>query len=67
MSYLFAMPPYRDLPTFVPQRWMNSYPGAAYKRPRHYSGSYEEGDWICHFAGLPNEERLLWMTQMGFV
>ena len=50
--------PYIDKIAYAPQNLMNSYLNDLYGRPTSWPGHYQEGDWLLHLPGIPNEQRI---------
>lgn len=57
-TYVAMIDLYRDIVAKVPQRELNSYRNHLYGRPDYFTGTYQEGDWICQYPGLSNPVRM---------
>lgn len=66
---------WRHIAKVVPQRYMNSFQYPYYRYGDHRDipphrdvhgnlGTWEKGDWICHWPGMPNDARITLATQM---
>jgi hypothetical protein len=49
---------FKDIVTYMPQNFMNSYLNELYGRPTNIPGDYKPGDWIVHLPALPLHIRL---------